>query len=322
MKQLIITCDTEAGELTTNVKDSFEIFIEGRVDGQEAGYRQINQIAAEYGAVVEHFVDVYGHAVCGEDRMQNLCNDILEQGHSVQLHTHPRPVFDWAKRFMHEFSLEEQNNIIAHGLTKIRSWTGTEAIAHRSGGFGSNANTQIALEQNGIFLDSSYVHAYPDCQLKSDYINSAFCQGKIGQYPVPVIENTVHYSPAPLYKKMWSKLDYRFKLPVSDILKFIQNAPDNFTIIYLMHSFNFIGFHYHTKQKRLKQVFVNPHYINSFHQLLDGIRQMEGVEFGQFKDLEKQPKALEYTYSTETKRSLFGAIRDQLDQKIWHVVKE
>ena len=54
MKQILITCDTEVGELHANRADAFEIFIKGETCGKEVGVKLINDLANEYGGVAEH----------------------------------------------------------------------------------------------------------------------------------------------------------------------------------------------------------------------------------------------------------------------------
>ena len=48
MKKVLITCDTEVGELAGNRADAFEVFIEGKINGQEVGVNFINTIASRY----------------------------------------------------------------------------------------------------------------------------------------------------------------------------------------------------------------------------------------------------------------------------------
>lgn len=89
MKQILITCDTEVGELHVYRTDAFKIFIKGEVQSREVGVRLINNLASEYGVAVEHFVDAYPCERYGEYKFERLCGDIIYGGHGVNLHTHP-----------------------------------------------------------------------------------------------------------------------------------------------------------------------------------------------------------------------------------------
>jgi hypothetical protein len=63
VKHILLTCDTEVGELGLDKEGAFEIFVEGKVEGQEVGYKLINKIASQYKVKVQHFVDVYPYKI-------------------------------------------------------------------------------------------------------------------------------------------------------------------------------------------------------------------------------------------------------------------
>ena len=111
MKQILLTCDTEVGELSRDCDLGFEIFTLGKIDGEQVGVPLINKIAAEYRAIVNHFVDVY-HPLY-EHEFCSLCEDILSNGHFVGLHTHPGSRF--GKRYMYEYEIGEQKKILTWG---------------------------------------------------------------------------------------------------------------------------------------------------------------------------------------------------------------
>lgn len=120
MKQILITCDTEVGELHAGKTDAFEIFIKGETGGMEVGVRLINDLASKYGAAVEHFVDVYPYERYGEHKFEQICRDIIWDGHGVNLHTHPSGKYDKNRKFMRQYSLDEQIEIINFGKQKIK----------------------------------------------------------------------------------------------------------------------------------------------------------------------------------------------------------
>ena len=83
MKQILLTCDTEVGELARNFDLAFELFVLGKVKGEQVGVSLINSIAREYGAIVNHFVDVYHPRY--EREMYEICASILSEGHFIGL---------------------------------------------------------------------------------------------------------------------------------------------------------------------------------------------------------------------------------------------
>ena len=189
MKQILITCDTEVGELHANRADAFEIFIKGEIGGgTEVGVKLINDLANEYGGVAEHFVDVYPSERYGEDKFKRLCRQIVKSGHGVNLHTHPSGKYDKNRKFMRQYSLDEQIEIINFGKQKIKEWIGTDVIAHRAGGYGANDDTLRALRINDIFIDSSFFYKNINCAINYDYVNKTSKKCGVLQLPVSVCE--------------------------------------------------------------------------------------------------------------------------------------
>ena len=46
MKQILLTCDTEVGELAQGFDEAFDIFVLGKITGEQVGVPLINSIAA------------------------------------------------------------------------------------------------------------------------------------------------------------------------------------------------------------------------------------------------------------------------------------
>ena len=59
MKSILISCDTEIGELGHSVEKAFDIFINGEIGTQKFGVPLINKLASQVNAPVLHFVDVF-----------------------------------------------------------------------------------------------------------------------------------------------------------------------------------------------------------------------------------------------------------------------
>ena len=287
MKSILLTCDTEVGELA-NGQNAVEIFIEGKVNGQVAGISLINSIANQHNASVEHFIDIYPYERYGESRFRRICDNILSHGHYLQLHTHPSGRFDRYRKYMHQYTLDEQRNIISWGKQKIRDWTGYEVIAHRAGGYGANDETLIALAENGIAIDSSFYFQNPACKIAYPHKNKCDHYNGVFEIPVTVYECQKQFIPITKKIKYHSKLDFRYGSSVADIVTFIHSAPDNSIITLFLHSFNFLNLRYNTRTKTYSNISVNDHLIGQYEKLLYEISQIPSVRFSSFRDINSE----------------------------------
>ena len=285
MKQILITCDTEVGELHAGRADAFEIFIKGEVQSREVGVKFINDLASEYGAVVEHFVDVYPYERYDECKFERLCGDIIHGGHSVNLHTHPSGRYDKNRKFMWQYSVDEQTEIINFGKQKIKEWIGTDVMAHRAGGYGANDDTLRALRVNDIFIDSSFFYKNENCKINYDYINKASEKNGVLQLPVSVYEKQKRYGFLKT-KNSFQKFDFRYGSSADEILKAIDLMPGNCIIVLFLHSFNFLNLKYSFKDRKYVKISINDKLINEYKLLLASIADKTECKFTSIKDLD------------------------------------
>ena len=267
MKRVLITCDTEVGELSRHENDAFDIFVEGKVDSKEVGVALINQIAKEYKAYVLHFVDVYAYKNHGEKEFSDLCQNILKGGHFLGLHTHPSSLYDPNRSWMHQYSFEEQCDIIAFGLNKMKEWTGEAPLTHRAGNYGINQNTLNALKENGINYDYSYYKGHPNCFFQHKNLNNVFKENDIMMVPVTIFEDNKCFLPS--FKKVssYKKLDFRYS-NLKQVIQCINLMSQNSTVILFLHSFNFLNIPYDAKRKKFGQFTINHQLIKDYRTLL------------------------------------------------------
>ena len=284
MKQILITCDTEVGELHANRADAFEIFIKGETDGKEVGVNLINDLASEYGAVVEHFVDVYPYERYDECKFERLCGAIIHGGHGVNLHTHPSGGYDKNRKFMWQYSVDEQTEIINFGKQKIKEWIGIDVLAHRAGGYGANDDTIRALKFNDIFIDSSFFYKNGNCKINYDYINKVSEKNGVLQLPISVYEKQKRYSFINT-KSSFQKFDFRYGSSADEILRAIDLMPKDCIITLFLHSFNFLNLKYNFKSGRYVDISINEGLIGECKKLLGGIAGNKECKFTSIKDL-------------------------------------
>ncbi len=127
----------------------------GRFDGieEEWGITKIMDILDSHGTKGTFYLNVYESAAHGALPIRLAANAIHEQGHDLQLHTHPQPMFGVS--VMSKASYEKQVEILSKGIELIHNWTGKPVIAHRAGAFEANLNTVKAVKDSGLSIDSS-----------------------------------------------------------------------------------------------------------------------------------------------------------------------
>ncbi len=320
MPQILITIDTEIGELGKDKPDAFEIFIEGKVEGQETGYRFIIDVLDKYSVRGEFFVDPYPYKKIGEEKLRGLCQNIACRGHHVQLHTHPSMAFDKERIFMHQYSLEEQVEILEIGKQKIKDWIGKYPIAHRAGGYGIDENTFKALEKVEICYDSSYFHKNENCKFQRDVKNRAFKIGTITEIPVTVFKKIVHYRYLSC-REHFQKLDIRYGATPEAIKEVVSKSSENDLIVLFLHSFNFLSLPYNFRGNKYGRICVEKGLIKKFDGLLEWISLQKNCSFTTIDQLKIDFSQDDACLVIPEKGSLRQKIYDSFTEKILRVKK-
>lgn len=315
MKHILITCDTEVGELAGDRRDAFEIFIEGVVNSKKVGVELINSIAAKYGAIVEHFVDVYPYEKYGEEKFETLCKTLIDGGHRIGLHTHPSGRYDKNRKFMWQYSLKEQTEIVRFGKQKIKEWVRLENISHRAGGYGADENTLIALKENNIFVDSSFFCGNDKCQIKYPYKNQVSLYKDIFEIPVTVYESKKLYRPFGIEKKKYQKLDFRYGSSSDEILEVIDCMASDSVIVIFLHSFNFLNLPYDFKTKQYANISINHNLINEYEKLLSSISMRKDCKFDYSLDVSNEFKMEDTTPKLVREESILKPIKQKIINK-------
>ena len=285
MKKIIWTCDTEIGELGHLLDNAYDVLVFGKVQGREAGIGYMNRIARQFGASITHFVDVYQAKY--QNNIINACESILSNGHKLALHTHPRSMY--GKRYMCEYSLPEQQKIIEYGQSFFKSYVNVEIGCHRAGGYGADVNTMKALQEAGIYKDSSYYYSTPACMLPFDNINSVFWHGKVLEIPVTVYNISMNFLGYNLFKKhRVQKLDFRYGSSVGEILTVIDRMEKDSVIILFLHSFNFLDLKYSAKKHKFISISVNDKLMHDYQVLLNEISNRSDCCWGILDDIHEE----------------------------------
>jgi len=238
--KILITVDTEVGEKAKHVKEGFEKFVLGKIGSHYYGIPKIVEILDRFDFKAEFFVDVYEYKFFGERKYKDLCKFLHENGHGVQLHTHPSYAYDPNRINMYEYSLEEQIKIVAEGKELIEKWIGKSPIAHRAGNYGANNNTLTALKENNIKIDSSFFYKQNNCKIQLSTINEPIFYNRVLEVPVTVIKKYPKLFRIPVpFKSNWAKLDINW-LSYRDFSDSLYKLKSNYIVLFL-HSSSFVS---------------------------------------------------------------------------------
>ena len=313
MKQILLTCDTEVGELSRDCDLGFEIFTLGKIDGEQVGVPLINKIAAEYRAIVNHFVDVY-HPLY-EHEFCSLCEDILSNGHFVGLHTHPGSRF--RKRYMYEYEIGEQKKILTWGKEWLFKNIGIEVKTHRAGGYGADTETYSALLETGFTQDSSFFYQAKECHMDYAYINRVSCIDKnLWEFPVTIYKES-RFLLGQVRHSIFRKLDFRYGSNAETIIEIIRRAPKNSILVLFLHSFNFLHGTYDKRKKKFGKLSVDRRLIEEYHKLLSDIHDMTDTVFTDFSQVYVDDLSDDFLDETQVNISVFDVVKNRLQDQLW-----
>lgn len=204
MVKVLLTIDTEfwpRGNWLQEraIRHAYERDINGQTVQGEVGIGYQMKVLNEHGLKAVFIVEALHASVIGGRYLDRIVEEILRNGHEVQLHIHP----EWLRhrqkdicRFrgsgMKDYSLSEQHGLIEEGLSNLHKAGVEKVCAFRAGGYRANWDTLKALEQNGILFDTSHNTAYlgKSCNMPWSGLFLGPKQiGNVLEYPVTVFED-------------------------------------------------------------------------------------------------------------------------------------
>lgn len=181
---------------------AFQQYIYGATHRGTFGLPYQLSVLADHGLKATFFVESLFSARFGSQPLEEIVQLIKNTGQEVQLHLHTEWV-DEAKipllpncvgkrQYLFQFSLEEQQLLVAAAATLLMRAGVDNVDAFRAGGFGFNLNTLRALARNGIPFDSSYNATLfgpqsgvaPECTL----VEPTQCEG-VTEFPMTVFHD-------------------------------------------------------------------------------------------------------------------------------------
>ena len=161
-QKVLISVDTEgpAGELPV------ERMIYGKTeDGKEYGIRFLMDLFERYNIKALFFVDIPEIVDHGEDKIAQIIRDISDRGHDVGVHVHPDHMADIKRRYLWEYTREEQYEIIARCTDFYAKVLHKAPKSFRAGRYGANNDTLEILDLLGYLYDMSEFYASRYCKI-------------------------------------------------------------------------------------------------------------------------------------------------------------
>jgi peptidoglycan/xylan/chitin deacetylase (PgdA/CDA1 family) len=248
---VVITVDTEDSQRLAVVYDrslsEIDSMIYGRIDTEEHsyGFTKVMEICDRYDCKATFFVSVFDYGKYGNSAIGKICRQIKQRGHDVQLHTHPRWIYDKSRGEMHKYSLNEQKTIIGEGKRLIREWISEYPVAHRAGAYGLNGDTIAALKEHRILMDSSMFYQHPECKLTWSR-NKVVARDEMLEIPVTGFFRDIVFTVGGLpitRRRRFIKTDVDWA-SLDELLFFVEEAKqrDIRVLDLFMHSYSFIHF--------------------------------------------------------------------------------
>ncbi len=170
-----------------------------RPGGGEHGVRAIMDVLEAAGLAGVFFVDSAIAAIDSPAALREVCREIIERGHDVQLHLHPgarayarvRAAGPVAGKppgtadNLHAYDEDEQHALLVEARDVLAEAAGRTPVAFRAGNYGVNDASLRALARAGFAVDLSYNLAYlgGQCRL-SGHHNAPYRAEGLVEIPV------------------------------------------------------------------------------------------------------------------------------------------
>lgn len=264
---VIYTVDVEAHVGSDPVKR----LIYGVTDkGEYCGIDMLMDLLDEHGCRGLFFVDIAEAWEYGDEIIVDVLRYIRSRGHDIGVHIHPDHMADKKRKFLYEYSREEQRDLIGKCTDFYSSVAGEGPKAFRAGRYGADRYTLDILAEFGYKADFSQFygqkncHIYPPCtRIKSRKLDNG-----IAEIPVTVFRsfNSLFYSRVD--KIDASQPFWEYRRMMNDIREEIYGD----IVVMFAHSFSMLDWRsrpdiprfsnskYHRLRKQIEYVYDTPEY--------------------------------------------------------------
>jgi len=253
---VMITVDTEA-QPPRQSEDHVDRLIYGKFGDEELGIGHMMDVADKYSKKITFFVDIVAERVYPGE-IKEVCKDIIDRGHDVQLHAHPEFADDefWEEldipkqAAMNRWNIGQARKVLGWMMEECEKWGIPTPVAIRGGGYRYNSNTLLAAGELGISLDLNYNHLHRKIPLKEPSQPQPFNYGPLpvfrwdnGMIEVPV--SSMEMGDDPGHHISRRRFDEGFLRDFGDdlnerITRYFNEARGTGVLVLLMHSWSFL----------------------------------------------------------------------------------
>ena len=214
--------------------------IYGKTLEGEYGINKIIDLLDSYSIKGLFFVDIAEAWEYDEEQIKQVMIDIENRGHNVGVHLHPDRMADKNKKFLWQYSYDEQYEMIKKVTDFYIKVLNHEPISFRAGRYGANNDTIDILNELGYKIDMSmYYGMKKRCKIEGEYetINRRKLINKVIEVPVTVFKSFDMFK----YKR-FDKIDESMPLSeMKQVMREIENKNSVDIISFFMHSFSLLN---------------------------------------------------------------------------------
>lgn len=183
-QKVLVSIDTEGPAGT----DPVEHVIYGKTpDGQEYGIKYLMKLFSDRKIKGLFFVDIPEMADHGESKIERVLKDIEANGHNTGVHVHPDHMADVNRRYLWQYTRDEQYEIIARCTDFYTKVLKKPPVSFRAGRYGADNHTLQILDELGYQYDMSEFHSSRYCKIVPEVTwNRVVTCGINGLKEVPV----------------------------------------------------------------------------------------------------------------------------------------
>ena len=276
MKKVIITIDTEghAGS------DPIRHLIWGETkNGQMGGIPLLMDIFDEFNAKGLFFLDFAEVFDYGYDKIEKVAKYIVDRGHDVGVHIHPDHMMPSKKKFLFEYSDEEQYEIIRKCTELYSKILGKRPSSFRAGKYSANRKTLDILAELGYKADFSQFYGYKKwCHINPPVTGdeSVLLDNGLIEYPVMSYNH--------VFKGLFNRYD---KLDINcsraehkKVLKELISQEDINVIVMFVHSFSLLNW-----RRNVEKPTIDYSIVKNLRYALEQITENKELTFSELDEL-------------------------------------
>ena len=234
-QKVLVSVDVEAPVGENGVDN----LIYGKINSSEYGIKHIMDILDDYQSKGLFFVDIAEAWEYGEKVIVDVLKYIDDRGHMVGVHLHPDRMADKNRRFLWQYTYDEQFSLIMQCTDFYVNALGKKPVSFRAGRYGANNDTIKILNLLGYRIDMSmYYGMKKRCRIDGEYetINRLKLMDTVIEAPVTVFKS-FDFGGYTRFDKIDESMPLaEFKYVLSRNEK--ENSVD--VISFFMHSFSFL----------------------------------------------------------------------------------